>query len=47
MSIKGKVIGGAIGTVLEPLGTVIGAWIGHQFDKDTEVAVARQHGESG
>jgi DnaJ like chaperone protein len=33
MAWKGKFIGGVLGSLLGPLGTVIGVGIGHQFDK--------------
>lgn len=46
MAIKGKVIGGAVGTALGPLGTAIGAWIGHQFDKEAEAGAGKPPGAS-
>ena len=33
MAWKGKFVGGVLGSLLGPLGTVIGVGIGHQFDK--------------
>lgn len=36
MAWTGKIVGGALGSLLGPLGTVIGVGIGHQFDKGTD-----------
>lgn len=36
MAWTGKIIGGALGSLLGPLGTVIGVGIGHQFDKGAD-----------
>ncbi len=36
MAWTGKVIGGVLGSLLGPLGTVVGVGIGHQFDKGAD-----------
>lgn len=36
MAWTGKIIGGVLGSLLGPLGTVIGVGIGHQFDKGAD-----------
>ncbi|QBG48663.1 co-chaperone DjlA [Verrucomicrobia bacterium S94] len=35
MAWTGKIIGGVLGSLLGPIGTVVGVGIGHQFDKGT------------
>jgi DnaJ like chaperone protein len=36
MAWAGKIIGGVLGSLLGPLGTVVGVGIGHQFDKGSD-----------
>jgi len=36
MAWTGKIIGGVLGSLLGPLGTVVGVGLGHQFDKGTD-----------
>ena len=36
MAWTGKIIGGVLGSLLGPVGTVVGVGIGHQFDKGSE-----------
>jgi DnaJ like chaperone protein len=36
MAWTGKIIGGVLGSLLGPLGTVVGVGIGHQFDKGSD-----------
>jgi uncharacterized tellurite resistance protein B-like protein len=36
MTWQGKAIGAAVGSVLGPVGTVVGAWVGHAYDQHTQ-----------
>jgi len=43
MSWSGKAIGAVAGSAFGPVGAVVGAWIGHSFDQDSDAAdVAKQ-----